>query len=272
MDELAMYREEYEEARAIYEKLVLAAILVSDLSSNVKTTRSGIESTKIYTRITLCAMTINALLPGNSINHTALWDFPSIATLARSFAEVCHRYLYLSELNLSAEDSSFRLSLYYYHLNIEKYKLHCLSASSTVNLEEFAEKLSKAKAGLMEYATYRILDKKRAKDVRCGNVSMHLTDDEASTTFGLLSGKFRQMYKLLSNHAHGEPFATFSQSNERGRGIENETETMYVQLILLMLNQYLSKAVLNQATLLSLQEKAPDEFRYCFETLKAASK
>lgn len=38
------------------------------------------------------------------------------------------------------------------------------------------------------------------------------------------------------------------------------------------LNQYLSKAVLNQATLLSLQEKAPDEFRYCCETLKAASK
>jgi hypothetical protein len=47
-----------------YEELVLASIRFSDLWGGIATTRRGIESTKIYTRITLSAMTINALLPG----------------------------------------------------------------------------------------------------------------------------------------------------------------------------------------------------------------
>jgi len=268
----ATSRPDYDEALTTYEKLVLAAIRFSDLSGGMNTTRRGIESTKIYTRITLSAMTINALLPGNYINRTRLWDFPSIAALTRTFMEVCHRYLYLSEEGLSDEEAAFRLSLYYFHLNSEKYKLYQQSNVDAETLKEFEDRLPKAKAELMDYPAYKALHKKRADDVRSGNTCMHLTDDEASLRFALLPGKFKQMYRLLSTHAHGAPFATSSQSDERGRGLENEIETAYVRLTLLVLHQYLSKAILNQAALLSLKDRAPAEFQYCVETLGASRK
>lgn len=62
----------YRKALGTYERLVLIAISFSDASGGLKTTNLGIESTKIYTRITLSAMTINALLPGNKVNKTDL--------------------------------------------------------------------------------------------------------------------------------------------------------------------------------------------------------
>jgi putative NIF3 family GTP cyclohydrolase 1 type 2 len=188
------------------------------------------------------------------------------------FMEVCHRYLYLSEGGLSTEDAAFRQSLYYYHLNAEKYKLYLQSDVAADTLKGFEEGLPESKAQLLEYPAYKALHKKRADDVRAGNVCMHLTDEEVSLRFGLMHGKFKQMYRLLSAHAHGAPFATSSQSDERGRGIENETETGYVYLALGVLQQYLSKAIVSQADMLSLTHRAPDEYQIAVDTLADCTK
>jgi len=269
MNESNTPRIKYDIALNTYEELVLAAIRFSDLSGGTATTRRGIESTKIYTRIILSAMTINALLPGNSINNTNLWDFPSIAALTRTFIEVCHRYLYLSEGGLSEDDDAFRQSLYYFHLNSEKYKLQKDSGTPQAILDVFEVELPKAKGELMTYAAYKALHKKRAQAVRSGNACMHFNDEEVSIRFGLLSEKFTQMYRLLSTHAHGAPFATNSQSDIRGRGIENATETTYFHLALLVLHRYLSKAIINQANLLSLNDQASEHYQVCLQVLES---
>ncbi|WP_208665547.1 DUF5677 domain-containing protein [Pseudomonas thivervalensis] len=255
----------YIEQLKILEKLVLMAIAVSDKSGGIKTTTLGIESTKIYTRLTLSAMTINAILPNNSINNSKLLDFPSVAVLARTFMETTHRYLYLCIPGESKEEQQFRQKLHYFHMNFEKYRLYSDSGTHLDWLPEFEEKLPLEKAALMESSTYKELDKHMQNRVRSGNTEMHFTDEQIADKHRLAFGRFKPIYRILSNHSHGSPFATTSQSNERGRGLENKVENDYLELILLLVNRYLSKIIIAQAKLLKLQKKCHRAVSYATE-------
>lgn len=155
---------EYAKVLKIYERLVVIAITFSDASGGINTSNLGIESTKIYTRLTLSAMTINAILPKKKINKTQLWDFPSVATLARAFIETCHHYLYLSQLGINESEAEFRLNLFYYHMNSEKYRLYNEFGAEKKVLEEFEAKLPQAKAKLLASPIYSIIKIQSRKD------------------------------------------------------------------------------------------------------------
>lgn len=242
----------YSEELKIFGKLVVMAIAVSDKSGGIKTSTLGIEATKIYTRLTLSAMTINAILPGNSVNGHKLWDFPSVAILARAFLETTHRYLYLCIPGNSEEERRFRQKLHYFHMNSEKYRLYSELNPNHEWLPESEEKLPLDKAVSMESPTYSKLDKNTQEKVRSGKTEAHLTDQQIADEHQLALGQFKVIYRLLSNHSHGSPFATKSQSNQRRRGIENEAERDYLALVLLLLSRYLSKAIISQVKLLNL--------------------
>lgn len=247
----------YPDELRVYEGLIPQLVQVSDSSCGIDTTTVCIEGTKIYTRVVLSAMTIGAILPNNCVNHSELWDFPSVAILARSLIEAAHRYLYLIEPGISGEETVFRRKLHFYRINCEKYRLYSEKGDSEI-LKEFEEKLPLAKAEIMESPVYLSLDKDRAKKVRSGNVDMHLSDAEVAKANNLINEHFGFYYRLLSNHSHGSPFATTSQSNTRGRGTENEAESFYLALTLRLLNRYLSKSLLSQVELLSIHQKCAD--------------
>ncbi|WP_422847258.1 DUF5677 domain-containing protein [Acidovorax sp. M14] len=259
----------YREALDKFERLVLIAVSFSDSSGGIHTTTLGIESTKIYTRITLSAMSINALLPRNKINNTGLWDFPSVATLTRALIETCHRHLYLSQPGLSEDESAFRMDLYFYHMNSEKYRLYKEFGANQEILNSFEENLPRAKSKIIGSTTYSKLAKVKADKIKRGHSDMYLTDDEVAEHFSLIGGHFKPIYRLLSNHSHGSPFATYSQSNERGRGVENEAEKSYLILMLELLNQYLSRTTLAQVALLSIENTNPKGFEYAQEIFSA---
>lgn len=244
----------YADELSFYEQLIPLLVQVSDSSGGIDTTTIGIEGTKIYTRLVLGAMTIGAILPGNQVNDAKLWDFPSVAILARSLMEATHRFLYLIEPSLSEQEAEFRRKLHFYRINYEKYRLYSEKDDPDA-VKEFEENLPKSKAELMASPIYAGLDKNMAKKVRSGNADMHLTDADVAKAHGLISEHFGFYYRLLSVHSHGSPMATTSQSNIRGRGTENEAERFYLALVLRLLNRYLSKALLSQVALLSLQDK-----------------
>ena len=258
----SLNKKDYKDALQTFEKLVMAAVVFSDVSGGIWTSNLGIEATKIYTRLTLSSMTINLILPENNINHNHLWDFPSIATLSRSFIETCHRYLYLSEQDLSDEEAEFRLKLYYFHMNSEKYRLFKETKNNENMLNEFEAKLPLMKDWIMKSAIYKSLTKQMAQKVRSGSFDMHFANEQIAERYSLIGGRFKSMYKLLSNHAHGMPFATYSQSNERGRGFENQAELSYMVLALMLLNQYLSLIITKQVELLSLENIDVDRYEY----------
>lgn len=249
----------YPDALRQYELLIPHLVRVSDRSSGVYTSTLGIEGTKIYTRLVLSAMTISSILPGNQVNHSQLWDFPSVAVLARSLMEATHRYLYLIEPGLSSEASDFRRKLHFYRINCEKYRLYSEKHDHEI-LKSYEENLPKAKAEITASSVYRGLDKNMAKKVRSGNVDMHLTDAEVAKLTGLIDEHFGFYYRLLSIQAHGSPMATNSQSNTRGRGLENDAESFYLALVLRLLCRYLSKSLLSQVELLSLEDSGAVAF------------
>jgi hypothetical protein len=257
----------YPDTLATFEKLVCVAISFSDASGGIYTSNLGIEATKVYTRLTLSAMTINALLPGNCINRTKLWDFPSVATLTRTFLETCHRYLYLAEAGLSPDESEFRLKLFYYHMNSEKYRLYKEMSARHETLQDFESRLPTARAEIEASPVYAALHKHRADKVRSGHTEMHLTDEEVAARSNLAGGRFKSIYRLLSNHSHGSPFATFSQSNTRGRGVENDVERDYMTLSITLLDQYLSTVIVRQVQLLSLEPTHPEGYEFAKQTM-----
>jgi hypothetical protein len=256
-NEMHPQKTEYREALKTFERLVRTAVVFSDASGGIDTTNLGIEATKLYTRITLSAITIDSILPENRVNGTSLWDFPSVAALARTFLETCHRYLYLSDRNLDTEDAKFRLKLYYFHMNSEKYRLYKEFGADQKVLTDFEKKLPEAQSALMASPIFSSLSKYMAEKVRRGNTDMHLSDNTIAEKYSLAGGRFKPIYRLLSTHSHGTPFATYSQSNERGRGFENEAEMSYITLIINLLNNYLAVVILSQAALLSLENIDP---------------
>ena len=217
-------------------------------------------------------MTICSILPENHVNRTQLWDFPSVASLARTFIETCHRYLYLSEHDLDPEDAAFRLKLHFFHMNSEKHRLYKEFGAGQDVLEDFEKNLPKSKAALIASPIYSSLSSEIAKKVGRGNTAMHFTNETVAEKHSLIDGRFKPIYRLLSNQSHGTPFATFSQSNERGRGIENSAEVNYISFIINLLNQYLSVVIVSQARLLSLQHINPKALEHARQVNESMSR
>lgn len=250
-----MYTEKhYNEVLSTFRELVLAAINVSEMSGKINTSTLGVEATKIYTRLTLNCMTIQNVLP----NSSGIWDFPSLAVLIRSYIETSHRYFYLSEKGLSEDEAEFRRHLYFYHLNMEKFRLFSTKPEHEI-LNEFKEKLPKALIEIKALPFFKELTKYYKNKITAGNADMHISDEIISRKNNLINDNFSFYYRLLSNHAHGSPFATTSQSDERGRGLKNEAELFYVTLIMNITNKYLSATIKQQIELLSLQQKCQNE-------------
>jgi hypothetical protein len=203
-------------------------------------------------------MTICLILPHNKFNKHKGWDLSSLATLSRTFIETCHRHLYLTEDALSENEIEFRLDLYNYRLNSEKYKFYKEMGADESVLRDFEENLPKKRDKIVASPVYLGLSKEMSNTVRSGNADMYFTDEEIANRFQMIDGKFKPFYRLLSNHSHGSPFATASQSNERGRGFENDAERFYFTLILQILSHYFSRIIIAQVNLLNLSQVSPN--------------
>ncbi|MGP5565442.1 DUF5677 domain-containing protein [Vreelandella alkaliphila] len=246
-----MYDEEhYEENSSLFLSLVDAAVDVSDKSGGILTSGQRIEATKIYTRLTLSALTIERILPSNS----GLWDFSSIAILARSFIETVHRYCYIAETDLSEDELEFRSRIYFFHVNMEKFRLYSSQPGHEV-LESFENGLPKSKKAIVESSFFCSLPKHWQNKIKSGYADMHISDELVSQRQGLIRENYSFYYRILSNHSHGSPLSTTSQSNIRGRGLKNDAEQFYITLTLQILNRYLSHVIDKQVELLSLEAK-----------------
>jgi hypothetical protein len=88
---------------------------------------------------------------------------------------------------------------------------------------------------------------------------MHLTDNEIAAKISLAGDEYGGVYRFLSTHAHGTPFATVSQSNTRGRGFDNNSERSYLNLLLPLVNLYMAKLLETQINLLGLGHQCQRE-------------
>ena len=202
---------------------------------------------QLYNRMTVSCMSFVHLLPMNLPFKTKaeFWDFFSVASLTRNILENYLTLFYIGVDNVSKEESDFRLAIFQFHLNSEKFRLYQEFGESVENLKDFAENLPRDKEKIRTNTYFNSINKAKAASILKGNDFMYLTKHEIFAKIPFKTDEFTPMYRLLSNHTHSTPFAFYTQSNERGRGLENATEVAYITMCIDLVTKYLLAAILD---------------------------
>lgn len=222
------------------------AIDISDRTSGKKNVPWKLaRAHQLYIRLTVTCLSFIRLLPKNRYLKTNFdfWDFPSVANIARNFIETYHIFYYVGVDNITAEETDLRLLIFNYHLNNEKYKLYKEFGAPIEDLKEFELNLPKVKEQIKNHKAFHIIEANRVKGILSGTEFMSMTHKEISDKIEFNTKEFRPMYRFLSNQIHSTPFSFFSQSNERGRGIENEPEVTYIVMCIDFVTKYLLAAI-----------------------------
>lgn len=206
---------------------------------------------QLYIRLTVTCLSFIRLLPKNRFLKTNFdfWDFPSVANIARTFIETYHVFYYIGVDKTTEDEINLRLLIFNYHLNNEKFKLYKEFGASAEDLKEFETNLPKAKEDLKKHAAFHSIQANRAKGILNGVEFMTLSHKEISQRIELDTKEFTPMYRFLSNQTHSTPFSFFSQSNERGRGVENEPEVNYIIMCIDFVTKYLLAAITDMVRL-----------------------
>lgn len=249
---------EYRRELAWAEELLKIAMHVSAASGGIDTTGRNIRTAQVYTRLVVSMYTFVRVLPGNFITKDAapFWDWGSIAALARALLESYNVLFYVGLDSVSEEEHEFRRKLMLLHLNAEKHRLYSDWGAPSEVLEEFRQGLPQQRDDLSHNGFFQTFPVKRQKVLLEGKSAMYLSHTEIAARSGILGQHFRPLYRLLSNQVHSTPFAFLSQSNERGRGEENEAECAYTIIAMQVVRECVGHATLRVADIFPEQVKA----------------
>ena len=240
------------------------AIDVSDRTSGKKDISWRlVRAHQLYIRLTVACLSFIRLLPKNRYLKTNFdfWDFPSVANIARNFIETYHVFYYIGLDKVAKEEVELRLLIFNYHLNNEKYKLYKESGILSEDLREFEINLPKTKEMIRNHKAFSKIEKNKARRILKGIEFMCITHKEISDKIEFNTKEFRPMYRFLSNQIHSTPFSFFSQSNERGRGIENEPEVNHTILCIDFVTKYLLASIIGMVELFPDCQKTLDKIK-----------
>ncbi|MGC3948002.1 MAG: DUF5677 domain-containing protein [Chryseolinea sp.] len=222
------------------------AIDVSDATAGRKGVPwRQIRAHQFYIRMTVTCMSLLRLLPGNRIarGHFDFWDFPAVANLTRTFIEAYHNFFYVGVDNVNDDESKFRLSIFNYYVNVEKYRLYTEFGVPEAELQDFKINIPMARKSLEDDPLFGIIPDNLKKPIKNGKVFMYLTQNQVAQRLSIPSHGFAGFYRFLSNQIHATPFSVFSQSDTRGRGLENEIEVIYIVMCMDFVLKYLVMAI-----------------------------
>ena len=236
--------DEYKEELERTDSIVLAAMRVSMDSGGIKTSNRFIVATQLYTRLVVVSMTYMRILPFNRYvaidgHHT---DWPSAATLCRSIMEAYLSFFYIGLERVSKLESDFRMELFTYHRNSEKYKYFKEGGSEEL-LKPFRENLPKDKEALGKKADELGLSAVHRKRALSGRHAHYLSRDEILARIPFGTKEVPRFYTFFSYQVHSTPLAFMSQSNDRGRREPNPVELEYLVFTMWLVRKYLSAAV-----------------------------
>lgn len=246
------YRDDYLKKLEEIQNYLDFAIDISEATAGQKNVQLSLANGhQLYNRLTMTCLSFIHLLPRNRYfpSKGEFWDFFSLATLGRSFAENYFAFFYVCVEHVTLQESEFRQLLLTFHMNNEKYKFFKESNADADLLKEFEAKLPEAKRELAEHPFIQTLNKKAQGDLLKGNLFKYLSNKEIAERIPFSTKEFNPLYRFLSNHTHSTPWSFFTQNNSRGRGIENETEVVYVSLTIDFVTKYLLAAIIDMMRL-----------------------
>ena len=251
-------RKMYEEELEHLDELIFYAVGVSDAVGGIKVPQRYVIATQLFTRIVSSSITFFRILPANRflIQEPEWWDWASVASLGRNIIETYHAFFYVGIEKISDDEVKFRLDLMQLHRNSEKYRLYKEIGIEDSQLRDFEEGLPLDKQHLKDNKIFQSLPEKYQSELLKGKTAMHLSHSEIHRRADILSDSFKPIYRLLSNQVHSTPFASQAQSDERGRGFENDTERYYIILIIQVVSKILLKSIMSMVRIFPGKLKA----------------
>ena len=226
---------------ALYQTVIESTVVISVNQHGIDTDGRGIRASRIYTRQTLTALSLDAILPRPSAaepHDSILWDIGSIASLARNLIEGYLGLYYFGIESITESEAELRFFLLQLHRNVEWYGVRKLTNAEDSSLKEFEEGIQTQKKRVEEHPFLGSLTaEQRNRALRGAEMYKTKADFEREL---VVCKNLRRNYRLLSNLVHPLPLSIERVDFERGRGVGSDPDVNYCVLCLMLARVYLA--------------------------------
>jgi hypothetical protein len=229
-----------------YNMLLEGMIDVSRSTAGIYSEAKSGWASAYFTRLCVLGRSLSRILPlpSDEVEKSDHWDLSSIAMISRSVLDCCLLFFYLGIEETSAELWKDKLNLFHLHdctARASMFRFLMQDEKQATAIEAFRVELvekignSTLLAGKSEREKQHILKGK--------TVSIHIQDDILNN-MGVDLQPFRAWYEYMSAHVHSFPMATHRMLDDnRGNGLENDLEKVWISGILGFLIPFLGRAL-----------------------------
>ncbi|MGC1872784.1 MAG: DUF5677 domain-containing protein [Acidobacteriaceae bacterium] len=192
----------------------------------------------MFARIFFMSASILRLCPPVE-NERAIWDFTSIAILARSLFEAIMFFRYFCEPS-GADEWVARLALINLHDCCDRGRLFT-ELGRPDDVRGFAGEADELREVLRRNIFFQAFDEPKKRSLLNGYNAAFKTLREMGEKYAPAEPTWA-LYQFLSSYAHSYPVGYMRNSDNRRDGLENETDKVYIPGLLKWLAELLDAA------------------------------
>jgi hypothetical protein len=206
----------------------------------------------LFTRLVGLGTSLRRLLPelAKSADESDYWDFSSVATISRVIVECCLLFYYLGVEKVGEEEWRDRLNLVHLHDCTARISMFRNLFDDEAQAEAFEVQRAELLARFEGSALLASKTPRQRKHLLKGDMVMFGIQDDVLKSLNEDRPKFRAWYEVLSSHAHSYPLAFHRMvDDERGKGVENNTEKNWTSMTLHFVSGFLARATTQMLSL-----------------------
>lgn len=203
----------YKEVCANFEALLeYGTSLSAELAGQNAPSDREFYATLIFAKLLGHSISLHRLLPSGLApscpGKTELWDLCSVGSLARVLIESFDALAYIALHNISSDERSFRIVLWYLHAEERRKEMLRLIGSTAPKVTEVEQRVTGLRKALIANPIFSTTGRKFQKDIRDENSPpFHLSRAERCRLSGISHEYYTTAYMHLSAYVHTFPFA-----------------------------------------------------------------
>jgi hypothetical protein len=230
---------EYNEALRLFRKSVLAATQLHARVRNLPLQGVAPTARLMFARITFLAGSISRLCPKVE-DDRSIWDFTSIALLARSLFESILLFRYFTA-PADPEEWMARMLVLHLHDRCERIRLF-EKLKRPEDVAGFQGEALELKEILRNNPFFKSLEVKRQKEILNGSRASILMLSEMGDRYAPDNDTWT-IHQFLSHYAHSHPVSFMRNDDQRRDGLANDTDKEYVPGVLRWLASSIEGAI-----------------------------
>jgi hypothetical protein len=190
----------------------------------------------MFARIFFMSASILRLCPPIE-NERAIWDFTSIAIVARSLFEAIMFFRYFCEPS-GADEWVARMALMNLHDRCDRGRLFS-ELGKPDDVAGFASEAEELRQVLRKSGFFQGLDESKQKSLLNGYNAAFMSLREMGEKYAPAEPACWVYYQFLSSYAHSHPVGFMRNSDNRRDGLENDADKIYIPGLLSWLAELL---------------------------------